>query len=221
MAHPELVRDCATAMQEATPNTPITIKCRIGIDDQDPREILPKFLETVASAGITHFTIHARKAWLQGLSPKENRDVPPLDYPLVLSMKEAFPHLHISINGGITSLSQAQSFLDQGLDGVMIGRSAYQTPWEILGQADRLIWNETPPNKTPLDAVTAMTPYIENALNDGQKLSNITRHMLGVFHGTPGARRWRRYLSENAHKESATSTVLKEALATMRSLDAA
>ena len=221
MAHPELVRDCATAMQEATPNTPITIKCRIGIDDQDPREILPKFLETVASAGITHFTIHARKAWLQGLSPKENRDVPPLDYPLVLSMKEAFPHLHISINGGITSLSQAQSFLDQGLDGVMIGRSAYQTPWEILGQADRLIWNETPPNKTPLDAVTAMTPYIENALNDGQKLSNITRHMLGVFHGAPGARRWRRYLSENAHKESATSTVLKEALATMRSLDAA
>jgi len=185
MAHPELVRDCVSAMKEAAPDVAITIKCRIGIDDQDPSEVLPRFLDIVSQSGVDQFTIHARKAWLKGLSPKENRDVPPLDYPLVLQMKEQFPELWIGINGGITSLEQAEAFLSAGLDGVMIGRSAYQSPTNILLEADKRIWNETPPLTAAAQAVYAMIPYIEEELEKGTRLNSITRHMLGLFQGQP------------------------------------
>lgn len=218
MAHPELVRDCVKSMKDTAPDTPITVKCRIGIDDQEPSEVLPRFLETVSQSGITHFTIHARKAWLQGLSPKENRDVPPLDYPLVLKMKADFPHLSIGINGGITSLDQAEAFLKSGLDGVMIGRSAYQTPAHILLDADRRIWGDVSPGLSATDIVEAMYPYIESELSKGNRLNSITRHMLGVFHGAPGARRWRRLLSENAHKDGAGGEVVRDSLEAMQGL---
>ena len=135
MKQPELVAECCSAMRAAV-DVEVTVKCRIGVDDQEPREVLPAFLETVAAAGVGRFAIHARKAWLQGLSPKENRDIPPLDYPLVQEMKAAFPQLHLSVNGGIASRAQARALLDAGLDGVMIGRAAYHQPWDVLGTAD-------------------------------------------------------------------------------------
>ena len=140
MRAPDLVAECAAAMIAAAPGTEITVKCRIGVDEQEPREVLPRFLEAIREAGVRRVAIHARKAWLQGLSPKENRDVPPLDYPLVMDMKRAFPDLHVSINGGIGALEEARAFLDQGLDGVMIGRAAYHTPADLLGPADPAIW---------------------------------------------------------------------------------
>ena len=140
MERPALVADCVAAMQAESP-VPVTVKCRIGVDDQTPADILPRFLETVAAAGVGHFIIHARKAWLQGLSPKENREIPPLDYPLVLAMKQRFPDLTLSLNGGITTLAQAQEMLDQGIDGVMVGRAAYHDPAAVLIGADRL-WGE-------------------------------------------------------------------------------
>ncbi len=215
MAHPELVRDCVVAMKEAAPDVDVTLKCRIGIDDQDPHEVLPRFLEIVSQSGADQFTIHARKAWLQGLSPKENRDVPPLDYPLVLKMKEEFPELWIGINGGITSLDQAEAFLEAGLDGVMIGRSAYQSPASVLLEADARIWGDASPLSAATEAVDAMIPYIEDELGKGTRLNSITRHMLGLFQGLPGARRWRRMLSENAHKDGAGVEVLRSALDAM------
>ena len=221
MAHPELVRDCVSAMQDAAPDIPITVKCRIGIDDQDPAEVLPRFLEIVSQAGVRNFTIHARKAWLQGLSPKENRDVPPLDYPLVLEMKAKFPDLWIGINGGITSLEQTEAFLESGLDGVMIGRSAYQSPASILCDADRRIWREDNPLGEPRDAVDAMLPYLEAELSRGTRLNAMTRHILGLFQGMPGARRWRRLLSENAHKDGAGVEVVLAARDAMEDLEQA
>lgn len=210
MENPGLVAECVTAMIAASP-VEITVKCRIGVDGQIPEQVLPAFLETVAAAGVTRFQIHARKAWLQGLSPKENRDVPPLDYPLVLAMKQAFPELHISINGGITSLAQAQGFLDQGLDGVMIGRSAYHTPSDVLLAADGLIFGQ-PGQKSAEQIVLEMLPYIEVHLAEGGKLGNVTRHMLGLFAGRPGARAWRRVLSEGAHRPGAGVALVQEAL---------
>jgi len=220
MEHPTLVADCVQAMQEAAGAIPITVKCRIGIDDQDPRRVLPNFIDTVAQAGVRHFTIHARKAWLKGLSPKENRDVPPLDYPLVLAMKTQFPDLWIGINGGITSLDEATDFLESGLDGVMVGRSAYQNPTAILLDADRRIWGDTNPLMHAKDAVSAMIPYMEAELAAGARLNAITRHMLGLFQGVPGARRWRRILSEKAHKDGAGVEVVREALNAMDELAA-
>lgn len=210
MKDPALVARCVSAMARAV-DAEVTVKCRIGVDGQMPEEILPEFLSHVVGAGITRVTIHARMAWLDGLSPKENRDVPPLDYPLVHRMKELFPNLHISVNGGITSLDQAQAFLDGGLDGVMVGRSAYHSPAEILSQADRRIFGtgrDTPPE----DAVRAMIPYIEAHLEAGGRLNQITRHMLGLFTGRPGARGWRRMLSENAHRPDAGPALVLEAL---------
>ncbi|WP_420567649.1 tRNA dihydrouridine(20/20a) synthase DusA [Thalassovita sp.] len=210
MRQPDLVADCVKAMQDAV-DVEVTVKCRIGVDDQDPQQVLPAFLETVSAAGCQRFSIHARKAWLQGLSPKENRDIPPLDYPLVLRMKEQFPHLHLSINGGITSLQQAQELLKAGMDGVMIGRAAYHQPADILCQADPLIYG-TGQASDPVQAVQQMLPYIEAHLSGGGKLGQVTRHMLGLFAGRPGARQWRRILSEGAHKPGAGPELVQQAL---------
>jgi tRNA-dihydrouridine synthase A len=214
MERPTLVADCVAAMLDASP-VPVTVKCRIGVDDQDPETVLPAFLETVAAAGVTHFIIHARKAWLQGLSPKENRDIPPLDYALVLRMKQQFPHLTICINGGITSLDQAKGFLDQGIDGVMLGRAAYHDPASVLIGADAL-WGAGTSDGAGRDAfetVDAMRPYIAAHLAAGGRLHQITRHMLGLFHGRPGARAWRRVLSEGANRPGAGLDLLDMALA--------
>ncbi|MCY1127084.1 tRNA dihydrouridine(20/20a) synthase DusA [Frigidibacter sp. RF13] len=213
MERPALVADCVAAMIAASP-VEVTVKCRIGVDDQVPEEVLPAFIQTVASAGVTRFAIHARKAWLQGLSPKENREIPPLDYPLVLAMKRAFPHLHISVNGGIASLDQAKAFLEQGLDGAMIGRAAYHTPFDVLGRADEVIFGAGPgPDRQ--EVVERMRPYIAAHLAKGGRLHQITRHMLGLFHGQPGARSWRRVLSERANLPGAGLEVVDAALASI------
>ncbi|MBI1218727.1 MAG: tRNA dihydrouridine(20/20a) synthase DusA [Rhodobacteraceae bacterium] len=211
MQQPALVADCVAAMIAASP-VEVTVKCRIGVDDQAPEEALPAFLETVAAAGVRRFTIHARKAWLQGLSPKENREVPPLDYPLVLAMKRTFPGLDLSINGGIASLDAVEGFLADGLDGVMIGRAAYHDPAAILLDADRRIFG-VPHGLSAPEAVEAMRPYIARHLAQGGRLHQITRHMLGLFHGQPGARLWRRLLSEQANRPGAGFDVLDAALA--------
>jgi tRNA-dihydrouridine synthase A len=209
MERPALVADILSAMQAET-DVPVTVKCRIGVDDQDPETILPHFIETVAGAGIRHIIIHARKAWLQGLSPKENREIPPLDHALVIRMKRQFPDLTICINGGITSLDEVRGFLDAGIDGVMLGRAAYHDPASVLIGADAL-WGE---DFSP-DAVTvvqSMRPYIADHLASGGRLHQITRHMLGLFHGQPGARGWRRVLSEGASRDGAGLEVLDRAL---------
>ena len=211
MERPELVAECVAAMIDAS-SVDVTVKCRIGVDDQDAPQTLPAFIEMVSKAGVNRFTIHARKAWLQGLSPKQNRDVPPLDYELVLQIKRDFPDLHISVNGGITTLPQARGFLDAGLDGVMIGRAAYHTPDDVLLGADAEIFGGTG-RKTTLQVVDEMRPYIERHLAEGGRLNQITRHMLGLFHGRPGARGWRRTLSEGAPKDGAGLDVLDVALA--------
>ena len=210
MRQPDLVADCVAAMQDAV-DVEVTVKCRIGVDDQEPEEILPQFLETIARRGITRFTIHARKAWLQGLSPKENRDIPPLDYPLVHRMKAQFPELHLSINGGIATLDEALLHLQAGLDGVMIGRAAYHNPSDILVEADTRIYG-TDHQITAQDAVRAMLPYIESHLSSGGRLHQVSRHMLGLFAGRPGARLWRRVLSEGASKEGAGPELVLDAL---------
>ena len=211
MKQPALVADCVAAMIAAT-RVEVTVKCRIGVDDQVPEEVLPAFLETVSAAGVRRFTIHARKAWLEGLSPKENRDIPPLDYDLVLRMKREFPQLHISVNGGIDTLEQARGFLEAGLDGVMIGRAAYHTPGNILLGADEEIFGQ-PGRKTAEQVVDEMRPYIARHLQAGGRLHNVTRHMLGLFAGRPGARGWRRVLSEGAPRPGAGLEVLDAALA--------
>ncbi len=216
MERPTLVAECVAAMIAASP-VEVTVKCRIGVDDQVPEEVLPAFLETVSAAGVTRFQIHARKAWLQGLSPKENRDIPPLNYPLVVAMKRAFPHLHISVNGGITTLDQAEAFLAEGLDGVMIGRAAYHEPYEVLAGADARIFGGQPaPDR--FEVVERMRPYIARHLETGGRLHQITRHMLGLFHGQPGARGWRRVLSERANRPGAGLEVIDAALQPMLAL---
>lgn len=211
MRRPELVADCAASMVSAAGSIPVTVKCRIGVDDQIPQEILPRFLETVARAGVKRFAIHARMAWLEGLSPKENREIPPLDHELVLAMKRAFPELHITINGGIADLEAAELFLGAGIDGVMIGRAAYQNP-ALLGAVDRRIFGETGPDRTAENAVHEMLPYIEMQLSKGVRLHQITRHLLGAFQGRRGARAWRRMLSEHATRPGAGLEVVDDAL---------
>jgi len=210
MRDPGLVADCVAAMRAAV-SVDVTVKCRIGVDDQNPEEVLPEFLSRVGAAGVERFTIHARKAWLQGLSPKENRDIPPLDYDLVQRMRGMFGGLHLSVNGGITDLDQVEAFLDAGLDGVMVGRAAYHDPTSILAQADRRIFGEGT-DSYPFDVARAMLPYIEAHLAQGGKLGQVTRHMLGLFAGRPGARQWRRILSEGAHKPGAGPDLVEEAL---------
>nr|WP_268871814.1 tRNA dihydrouridine(20/20a) synthase DusA [Cypionkella psychrotolerans] len=209
MERPTLVAECVAAMI-AEANVPVTVKCRIGVDEQDPETVLPDFLEKVSGAGVSHFIIHARKAWLKGLSPKENREIPPLNYDLVLRMKAAFPHLTICINGGVTSLTQAKTLLDQGLDGVMLGRAAYHDPASVLVGADAL-WGDAS-GVDAFGAVEAMRPYILDHIATGGRLHQITRHMLGLFTGRPGARGWRRVLSERANKPGAGLDVLDAAL---------
>ncbi len=211
MESPDLVRRICAAMIAAQP-VEVTVKCRIGVDGQEPGEALPRFLDAVQEAGVRRVIVHARKAWLQGLSPKQNRDVPPLDYPLVLAMKARFPDLHLSINGGVESLDQAEALLARGLDGVMIGRAAYQRPWDILGRADARIFDENSAPRRPDDVVDAMRPYIAAHLEAGGRLAQVTRHMLGLFAGRPGARLWRRVLSEEGARDGAGLEVLDRAL---------
>ncbi|MCE8519569.1 tRNA dihydrouridine(20/20a) synthase DusA [Ruegeria pomeroyi] len=210
MKHPGLVAECVAAMRAAV-DVEVTVKCRIGVDDQDPETMLPDFLEQIAGAGCQRVIIHARKAWLQGLSPKENRDIPPLDYDLVHRMKARFPELHISINGGIDTLAAARAHLDAGLDGVMIGRAAYHQPADILCQADPLIYGAGEASD-PVTVVRAMLPYIEAHLATGGRLHQVTRHMLGLFAGRPGARGWRRMLSEGAVRPGAGPELVEAAL---------
>jgi tRNA-dihydrouridine synthase A len=205
-----LVARCVTAMRRAV-DVEVTVKCRIGVDDQNEEEVLPEFLSRMVGAGVERVTVHARKAWLNGLSPKENRNIPPLNYPLVHRMKELFPNLHISLNGGITTLDAAEAALDAGIDGVMIGRAAYHQPSEILCQADRRIFGSGT-DTTPEAIVEAMLPYIEAHLEAGGKLGSVTRHMLGLFAGRPGARIWRRVLSDGAHRTEAGTALVREAL---------
>lgn len=210
MQTPDLVADCVGEMRAAV-DVEVTVKCRIGVDEQEPRDILPVFLEKIRDAGCRRVTIHARKAWLKGLSPKENRDIPPLDYDLVHEMKAAFGDMHISINGGIDSLEQAQELLAKGLDGVMIGRAAYHQPVDILSAADPVIFG-TGAVISAEQAVRAMLPFIENELQNGARLHQITRHMLGAFAGRPGARQWRRRLSEEANKPGAGPELVESTL---------
>ena len=197
MKTPDLVADCVARMMDASP-VEVTVKCRIGVDDQVPDEVLPAFLDSMRGAGVRRIAIHARKAWLQGLSPRENRDIPPLDYSLVHRMKQEFPALHLSVNGGIGSFDAVRDHL-RLMDGVMVGRAAYHQPWDILGGADRL-WGDTPPFDKPEQVAQAMRPYIARHLAAGGRLHQVTRHMLGLFHGMPGARGWKRTLSEGASK---------------------
>ena len=210
METPKLVAECVAAMINAV-DIPVTVKCRIGVDDQDPSVILPDFLAQVSAAGVDRFSVHARKAWLQGLSPKENRDIPPLDYDLVMEMKGLFPHLHLSVNGGIESLDAAESFLERGLDGVMIGRAAYHTPALVLLDADRRIFGAGT-SRSAEEVVHLMLPYIADHLAQGGRLGQITRHMMGLFQGRPGARGWRRHLSENVHADGAGPDVVMAAM---------
>lgn len=211
MADASLVADGIKAMKDAV-SIPVTVKTRIGIDEQDSYAFLCDFISTVAERGqCDTFIIHARKAWLSGLSPKQNREIPPLDYPRVYQLKKDFPQLTLAINGGIKTIEEAKEHLTH-LDGVMIGREAYQNPG-MLVDIDRQLFGCSTPSVDCVAAVEAMYPYIERELAQGTYLGHITRHMLGLFQGIPGSRQWRRHLSENAHKAGADLTVLEQALA--------
>jgi len=209
MAEPELVGDCVAAMKAAV-TIPVTVKCRIGIDDQDPEQALTEFAATVVAAGTDALIVHARKAWLSGLSPRENRDIPPLDYGIVFRLKAAHPDLPIVLNGGITSVEAARGHL-QKLDGVMMGRAAYQEPWRLL-QVDPLL-GEPAPFTSAKAAALALIPYIERELSRGARLHSITRHLHGLFQAVPGARAYRRHLATAAVKPGSCAEVLAEALA--------
>lgn len=209
MAKADLVAQCIDAMQQRI-NIPVTVKTRIGIDDLDSYEFLCDFVEKVAAAGCQDFIIHARKAWLSGLSPKENREIPPLDYARVYQLKRDFPQLKIAINGGVKTIEEIQQHL-QYVDGVMVGREAYQNP-QLLGYIDQALFDPNAAIVTSLEAVEKMFPYIERELQQGVPLGAITRHMLSAFQNQRGARQWRRYLSENAHKTGAGIEVVEKAL---------
>ena len=209
MAEPRLVAECITAMQQAA-SLPITVKSRIGIDNKDSYEELTHFIQTVASSGCKTFIIHARKAWLQGLSPKQNREIPPLRYDVVYQLKKDFPELEIILNGGIIGLETAQVHLNQ-VDGVMLGREVYHRPF-ILTQVDHAIFDEVRQTKTREQVVEELIPYVQQQLKQGVRLNSISRHILGLFHSQKGAKAWRRYLSENATQAGANETVLLEAL---------
>ena len=210
MAEPQLVAAGVDAMKRAV-KIPVTVKCRIGIDDQDPELSLDALARGVIAAGADVLIVHARKAWLNGLSPKENRDVPPLDYDRVYRLKAALPHVPVIINGGIASLEEASAHLAH-VDGVMLGRAAYQEPWRLLN-VDPLLFGEAAPHATIKDAFEAMMPYIERELARGTRLHAITRHFVGAYHAVPGARAFRRHLAENGVKPNAGVNVLREAIA--------
>lgn len=208
MREPGLVAECLAAMRDAV-DVPVTVKHRLGVDDQDPEQTLFSFVETVAASGVSTFIVHARKAWLKGLSPKENRDVPPLDYALVRRLKQARPDLEILLNGGLATLDQSVEEMN-GVDGVMLGRAAYHTPFE-LARVDSRLYGATDPVATPFEALDAYRPYVEGALAAGTRLHAITRHMLGLFTGMPGARRWRQILSSEANRPGADWSVVVRA----------
>ena len=210
MAEPALVAECVAAMKAAV-NIPVTVKCRIGIDEQDPDQALFAFAAAVKAAGADALIVHARKAWLKGLSPRENRDVPPLDYARCTALKRAHPDFEIVLNGGIVRLEQAQCEL-AAVDGVMMGRAAYQEPWRLLG-VDPLLYGEPAPFASAKDAALALIPYIKRELSQGVRLHAITRHILGLFRAVPGARAFRRHLATEAVKPGAGAGVLTEALA--------
>lgn len=218
MASSQLVADCVAAMR-AEVSIPVTVKSRIGIDDMDSYEFLCDFIETVKQSGCDTFIVHARKAWLSGLSPKENRDIPPLDYERVYQLKRDYPQLTIAINGGITDLAQIKEHLLH-VDGVMVGREAYQNPY-MLAHIDAELFADHHAISSRHDIIMQMLPYIEQHLQSGGYLSHITRHMLGLFQGVPGARAWRRYLSENATRKGAGTEVLLAALGHVQECDLA
>ena len=210
MAEPVLVAEGVAAMKRAV-GIPVTVKCRIGIDDQDPEVALDALARGVVAAGADALIVHARKAWLNGLSPKENRDIPPLDYDRVYRLKAALPQVPIIINGGIAGLAEAKQHLAH-VDGVMLGRAAYQEPWRLLA-ADPELFGEAAPHAAMKDVFEAMIPYIEDQLAQGTRLHSITRHFVGAFHGVPGARAFRRHLAENGVRSGAGVDVLRDAIA--------
>ncbi|WP_318445113.1 tRNA dihydrouridine(20/20a) synthase DusA [Photobacterium leiognathi] len=210
MGEAELVAQCVTAMRDVV-DIPVTVKTRIGIDDQDSYEFLKDFIHVVSEkGGCDNFTIHARKAWLSGLSPKENREIPPLDYPRVYQLKQDFAHLTMAINGGIKTFEEMEEHLKH-MDGVMVGREAYQSPY-LMAEVDQRLFGSDRPVMKRREVVEAMYPYIEKQLANGSYLGHITRHMLGLFQNMPGARQWRRHISENAHKPGAGIEVVQQAL---------
>ena len=213
MREPVLVAECMAAIGAAV-GVPATVKCRIGVDDQEPQESLFELVDLCTRAGVTTFIVHARKAWLQGLSPKENRDIPPLDYPLVYRLKRERPALTVVINGGIGSLDEAEQHLEQ-VDGVMLGRAAYHEP-ALLGQVDRRLFGEAAADVDAFEAVERYIPYVERQLERGVHLAAMTRHMLGLFHGAPGARSWRRILTVEGVNAGAGVEVIRRGLDSLR-----
>lgn len=209
MTEPELVAECFDAMQSAV-SIPVTIKNRIGIDHQDDYEFSHRFIETISKAGCDTFIVHARKAWLSGLSPKENREVPPLNYDRVYALKNNFPHLNILLNGGIQSPEEGLNVM-QNLDGVMLGRAVYNSPF-ILNDVDHLYFGAEQSEKTAFDIVAELKPYVEEELANGVRIHHIGRHILGIFNGIPKSRQWRRYLSENMFADNAGFNVFEEAV---------
>ena len=216
MAEPDLVGDCLAAMKDAT-DRPVTVKCRIGIDNQDTEGCLDHFVETIAGRGITTFIIHARKAWLSGLSPKENRHVPPLNHERVYRLKMKFPELEIILNGGVETLHDAAGHIAH-VDGVMMGRAAYHHPWQ-LAEIDSMIFAAQPSGRTRGDIMREFTEYVRLELDQGSRLHQMTKHILGLYHGQPGARAFRRHLSENAPRDGAGIAVLEDALAHVQRVD--
>jgi tRNA-dihydrouridine synthase A len=213
MAEPEVVADCIAAMQAAV-RIPVTVKCRAGIDDLDSFDYLSRFVETVATrGGCRTFIVHARIALLQGLSPKENREIPPLNYPRVYQLKEAFPELEVIINGGITALAACHEHL-RHVDGVMLGREAYHNPW-LLNEVDAQVFGLQQEVRTRRQVFDQFLPYVERELAEGTALQHMTRHILGLFQGQPGGKRFRRHISENAHRRGAGLDVLHAALAAL------
>ena len=218
MAEPALVADGVAAMKHAV-RVPVTVKCRIGIDDQDPEAALDALARGVIAAGADALVVHARKAWLNGLSPKENRDIPPLDYERVYRLKAAFPDVPIIINGGIAGLAEARAHLAR-VDGVMLGRAAYHEPWRLL-RADPELFGEASPHATMKEVFEAMMPYIARELAQGTRLHAMTRHFVGAFHGVPGARAFRRHLAEHGVRPGAGANVLRDAIALVENRAAA
>jgi tRNA-dihydrouridine synthase A len=209
MREPDLVAACVAAMKGAVA-LPVTVKCRIGVDDQEPRAALFDLAEKCVAAGVDALIVHARKAWLKGLSPKENRDIPPLDYPLAHDLKRALPDIPMAINGGLDSFAAYRAQLDH-MDGVMVGRAAYHDLSQLI-DVDPLLFGEAPPQASSRAAVEAFLPYIERRLGEGLRLADITRHMLGLFAGRPGARAFRRRLATDAVQRGAGAEVVREAL---------
>jgi tRNA-dihydrouridine synthase A len=214
MLEPALVRDCVVAMQDAV-DIPVTVKSRLGVDDHDSYAFFSDFIGTVAESGCRTFIVHARKAWLTGLSPKQNRDVPPLHYDRVLSLKKEHPELEVILNGGITTVEQVRSHLER-FDGVMLGRAAYHDPWMLARLQGELFDRQGVSDRE--QAVHAMSDYLEREVASGTPVKKVSRHILGLFQRMPGAKRWRRYISENAHLDQANARLLEEALSHMQAV---